>query len=41
MKTPSESRAKFGKQLDTFVVQAVIELVSLILDLALVVCGSL
>jgi hypothetical protein len=41
LKTPSASRAKFGKQLDAFVVEAVIELVWLILELALVVFGSL
>lgn len=41
MKTPSASRAKSGKQLDAFVIEAVIELAWLILEVALVVFGSL
>jgi hypothetical protein len=36
MKTPSKSRAKFGKQLDAFVIEAVIDLVSLILELLVI-----
>jgi hypothetical protein len=41
MTTPSESRARFGKQLDAFVIEAVIELVWLILEVAVVILGSL
>ena len=41
MKTPNESRARFGKELDSFVIEAVIELIWLILELALVVVASL
>jgi hypothetical protein len=41
MKTPSESRARFGKELDGFVIEAVLEVIWLILELAVVVIGSL
>jgi hypothetical protein len=41
MKTRSASRAKFGKELDPFVIEAVIEVVFLILELAVVMIGSL
>jgi hypothetical protein len=41
MKTPSESRARFGKQLDAFAIEAVIELAWLILEPALLIASGL
>ena len=41
MNTPSASRAKFGKELDGFEIEAVVEFVFLVLELALVVISGL
>ena len=41
MKTPSASRAKFGKELDGFVIEAIVEFAFLLLELAFVVISGL
>jgi hypothetical protein len=41
MTTPSLSRSRFGKELDALVIEAALELIWLILELAVVVVGSL